>query len=176
MWRFPMVVLAASMMLLPKTASATAYSFSATETSALSSSPVNFTFSLDTTTATSTANGTAFNNVSIRENGTLFSGDSIGASFTTNLSSPLFFFVDTSLGPFYSGSGTNLVFHVGTFAIADGYTDGEGTLTVSADPVSPVPEPTAWTLLFTGLAMTFAALRFQRSWPSGLLTRSQSGA
>ena len=169
MWRFSIVVLAASITLLPKTASATAYSFSATETSALSPSPVSFTFSLDTTTANLTGSGTAFNNVSIRENGTLFSGNSVGASFTTNLSSPLFFFVDTSLGPFYSGSGTNIIFNVGTFAIADGETDGEGTLTISAVPVSPVPEPTAWVLLFTGLAMTFAALRFKRSSEAGRL-------
>ena len=169
MWRFSIAVLAASMTLLPKTASATAYNFSATEMSALSPSPVSFTFSLDTTTANLTGNSTAFNNVSIRENGTLFSGNSVAASFATDLSSPLFFFVDTSLENFYSGSGTNITFNTGTFAIADGATDGEGTLTISSVPVSPVPEPTTWTLLFTGLAMIFAALRFKRSSEAGRL-------
>lgn len=163
MWRISIAVLAASMTLLPNTASAAAYSFSATEMSALSPSPVSFTFSLDTTTANLTANGTTFNNVSITENGTLFPGKSVGASFTTDVSSPLFFFVDTSLQPFYSGSGTGITFNTGTFAIADGLTDGEGTLTISAAPVSPVPEPAPWTLLFTGLAMTAAALHSSRS-------------
>ena len=163
MWRFGIIVVAASMAFVPKTASATVYSFSDTETSALSPSPVTFTFSLNTAADTVTANGTSFNNVPILRNGTLFASNSVGASFTTNLSSPLFFFVDTSLVPFYSGAGTNLSFNIGTFAIADGANDGEGTLTISAVPVSPVPEPATWTLLFTGLAMTAAAFRFSRS-------------
>ena len=58
--------------------------------------------------------------------------------------------------PFYSGSGTGIVFNAGTFDIADGATEGEGTLIISsgsAGPVSATSEPAAWLLLLTGATM-----------------------
>ena len=74
MLHFGMLLAAASMLLLPSTALATVYDFHATEISALSPSPVSFTFSLDTTMAGNSRNGTFFNNVSITENGKVSSG------------------------------------------------------------------------------------------------------
>ncbi len=165
MLRSGLLLAISSMMLLPTMASATVYTFQATETSALSPSPVDFSFVLNTATAVGNASGTTFNDVAIDENGTVTTGNSVGASFTTDLSSPLFFWIDTSvpLVPFYSGSGTGLTFNTGTFAIADGLTDGEGTLTLSGGPASPTPEPESWVLLCTGGAMALAAGRFSRS-------------
>ena len=162
MRRFGLVVAIASMTLLPEMALATVYGFQDTETSGLSPVPVSFTFSLDTATAGNSGDATSFNNVAISENGVLSSGNTVDASFATNLSSPLFFFVDTALQPFYSGSGTSISFNPGTFAIADGLTDAEGTLTISAASASAVPEPATWALLFAGAAMT-AALRLSRT-------------
>ncbi len=167
MWRLGIAIAALLTTLLPKVASATVYTFHDTETSALSPSPVTFTFSLDTASAVVAAGGATFQNVSINENGTLFPGDSIGASFTTDLSSPLFFWIDTGLTAFYAGSGTGIVFNVGTFPIADGLTDGEGTLIVSAGTASPVPEPASWTLLLAGCSTAVAARRV-----SGMLRAS----
>lgn len=155
---FGILIAAASIALLPCMARAAVYDFHDTETSALSPSPVSFTFSLDAATAVSSGGGTSFNDVSINENGVAFPGNSVGATYTTNLSSPLFYFIDTSAEPFYSGSGTSIDFNVGTFSIADGATDGEGTLTITAASGSPVPEPATWSLLLTGVVL--AALRF----------------
>ena len=162
MRRFGLVVAIASMALLPEMALATVYGFQDTETSGLSPVPVSFTFSLDTATAGNSGDATSFNNVAISENGVLSSGNTVDASFATNLSSPLFFFVDTALQPFYSGSGTSISFNPGTFAIADGATDAEGTLTISAASASAVPEPATWALLFAGIAIT-AVLRLSRT-------------
>ena len=148
------------MALLPNVASATVYNFNATETSALSPGPVTFSFSLDTTMAQANAGTTSFSNVSISENGTAFPGNTISAQFGTDLASPLFFLIDTSPDPFYTGSGTGITFNTATFAIADGATDGEGTLTISTGPSSPTPEPATWTLLLTGGAAAASARRF----------------
>ena len=165
MWRFVIATMATAMALSPSLASATVYTFQDTETSALSSSPVSFSFTLDTATAAASGSGitlaTLFNGVSIEENGIPTSG-SVDATFTTDLSSPLFFWVDTSLEPFYAGSGTGIAFNTGTFAIADGLTDGEGTLTISASPVAPTPEPAPWLLLLTGAAGAVTASRLSR--------------
>ena len=163
MTRIGLVAAAAFMMLLPKVASATTYTFHDTESSALSSSPVSFDFSLDTTTATAVADGGAsFSDITIEENGTPISGNTVAATFTTNLSSSLFFLIDTGSEPFYSGAGTGITFHPGTFVIADGFTDGEGTLTVSDASLSPVPEPATWTLLLAGIAAGAVFLRFSQ--------------
>ena len=167
MWHFRTILAAASVTLSPYVASATVFNFHDTETSALSLSPVSFSFSLDTATATPNGASTTFNGVLIDENGTLTPRNSVGASYTTNLSSPLFFLVDTSSLPFYSGSGTGIRFNTGTFAIADGATDGEGILTISANTTSPVPEPATWDLLLTGGAIAAAAGRFSRRSGSG---------
>jgi hypothetical protein len=171
MWRSGIMIAAALLTLLPTVASATVYTFHDTESSALSPSPVIYTFSLDTTVAVGSAGGATFNNVVIDENGAPSSGNSIGATFGTYLGSPLFFLIDTSLEPFYSGSGTGINFNAGTFSIADGATDGEGILTISANAVSPAPEPASWTLMLTGGALAAAAGCFYRkSKPgSGLL-------
>lgn len=155
--RYGILVATALMTLLPKLAVATTYNFNATETSGLSPSPVNFTFALDTATATSGANGTTFSNVTIDENGTPIPGNSVGASFTTYLSSPLFFLIDTDTTPFYSGTGSGIAFNVGTFAIADGATDGEGTLSITT--ASAVPEPATWGLLLAGALLLPVVLR-----------------
>lgn len=146
---------AAALTLLPTFASATSYSFQATEMSALSPSSVTFTFSLDTATASlSPSGGTLFNNVSITENGMTVAGNNVFAQYGTDLGSTLFFFIDTSLQPFFTGSGTEISFNIGTFAIADGATDGEGTLQISsnASPApSATPEPSSLALLGTGV-------------------------
>ena len=153
MWRFRMALAVAAMTFSPKLASATTYEFQVTETSALSSSPVSFTFSLDTSTAYLSPSGfTNFQSISIEENRAAFPGNTVEAQFGTDLSSPLFFFIDTSSIPFTFGSDTAIVFNIGRFAIADGATDGEGALQISSSPVSPTPEPSTWILLLTGCA------------------------
>ena len=157
--RVGMLFATALMTLLPKMALGTTFSFNATETSALSPVPVNFTFALDTAAAENSAGGTVFDNIAIDENGTLIAGNSVGASSTTYLSSPLFFFVDTDSKPFYSGTGSSLLFNVGMFAIADGATDGEGTLAISEVSASAVPEPAPWMLLFAGGLLVPVVLR-----------------
>ena len=157
MVRSGMIIAAALTVSSPGIASATAYTFSATETSALSLSPETFAFSLDTATAGSSPGGGSFSNVAIIANGTPVSGTVVTASFTTDLASPLFFFIDTSAVPFYSGTGSGITFNTRTFAIADGLTDGEGTLTVAAASASAVPEPATWALLLAGFAIMAAA-------------------
>ena len=157
--RYGMLVATALMTLLPKLAHGTTFNFNATETSALSPVPVNFTFALDTAAAERGAGGTVFDNVTIGENGTLVPGNSVGASFGTYLSSPLFFLIDTDSSPFYTGAGSGLVFNVGTFKIADGATDGEGTLSISEASASAVPEPATWVLLFGGGLLAPVMLR-----------------
>ena len=168
MWRSRIVLAAALMTLLSGVASATVYTFQSTDTSALSPNPVSFSFSLDTATAVSSGNGATFNNVSIIRNGVSSSGNSITAAFGTEIESPLFALIDTSslMEPFYSGAGSGIVFNLATFAIAEGFTDGEGTLTIASNAVSPVPEPATWTLLLTGGAI--AAAWFSRRSGSGI--------
>ena len=139
------------------------YDFHAVETSALSPSPVTFMFSLDTATAYVGPSGsTNFNNVSITENGTEIPGNTIGAQYGTDLGGPLFFLIDTSSQPFYTGSGTGITFNASTFRIADGATDGEGTLTISTSMSSPIPEPATWSLLLTGCSAAASVRRISR--------------
>ncbi len=153
------VVLTGLMMVLPRLAAATTYNFSASEVSALSPSPVSFAFALDTATAAVRANGATFSDITIMENGTPVTANSVGAQYGTDLSSPLFFWIDTSLTPFYSVAGADLVFNTGTFAIADGATDGEGTLVISQAGNSAVPEPATWGLLFAGSLLGMGLMR-----------------
>ena len=168
MRRFGVVLTIGWMMALPVAASATVYTFQDMETSALSPLPVSFSFSLDTALAEVTnGNDATFSNVAITQNGTTVAGNTVGASFGTNLSSPLFFLIDTSTTPFYSGLGTGIVFNTGSFAIADGATDGEGTLTISSDAVAPTPEPATWALLLTGCALTVVAGSRTRRFAAG---------
>ena len=165
MWSFRLAMAIAAMTLIPKLASATTYNFQATETSALSPSPVSFTFSLDTSTAYLSPTGsTTFLNVPVEENSATFPGNTVDAEFGTDLSSPLFFLIDTSSTPFTSGSGAAIIFNIGSFAIADGATDGEGTLQISSTPAAPTPEPSTWILLLTGSAAPAFARRL--SWRS----------
>ena len=163
--RLGMIVAAGAITLLPRIASATVYNFQSTESSALSSS-TSFSFSLNTAAAVINANGTGFNNITITKNGTSISGNSVEATFTTSLGSGrLFFFTDTNTPtlPFYSGSGTDISFDSGTFEIADGLTDGEGTLTIAAVPISAVPEPATWAVLFAGVFTAGAGLQLSRA-------------
>lgn len=156
------IAAAATLLALPQLAAAEVFSFHSTETSALGS-PV-YDFSLDTSKATVAAEGFNFADVTISKDGVATTGNSVGAAYGTNISSPLFFYVDTdpSSKPFYTLDSNGLVFNTGAFSIADGNTDGEGTLTISGSPVSAAPEPGAWTLLIAGVACMGAALRFSR--------------
>ena len=142
---------------LPAPALATVYDFQSTETSALSPSPVSFAFSLNTSEAVFSAGATNFNNVSIDENGASIPGNTVGIPFDTNISSPLFFLVDTATTPFSSGTGPAITFNTGTFAIADGATDGEGHLTISS-----IPEPSTVSLMAAGLSMIGGMLFYRR--------------
>lgn len=144
---------------------ASVYNFQATETSALSPSATMFNFSLDTSVATLVAGTTNFGGVAISKNGTTVPNNTVGIPFNTNISSPLFFFVDTdpTMHSFSSGTGSGIVFNTGTFAIADGATDGEGTLTISAIPTaSPVPEPSTWSLMIIGIGVAGALARYRQ--------------
>ena len=170
MYRSGIMIAAALTVASPRIASATAYDFSAVETSALSASPETFSFSLDTATAGASSGGASFSNVTITENGRPIVGNTLTASFTTNLASPLFFFVDTSPStvPFYTGTGSGIVFNTGSFAIAEGLTEGEGTLTIAAASDSAVPEPATWAVLLAGLALMAAGRGIYRAmWNTG---------
>lgn len=142
----------ACLVLLPGSAFATLYNFSSTESSALGSPA--FSFTLDTSTAVNTGNGTSFPKVTINDSGVLTMGNTVSLVTPTELASPGFFFIDTDVPgpkPFSAGTGTDTVFNVGTFSIADGLTDGEGTLIISNALVSAVPEPSTWLLMITGV-------------------------
>ncbi len=158
-----MMIAAAALAALTHVASATIYNFNATETSALSPSPVTFSFSLDTATASLTpAGATTFSNISITEDGKTIAKNTIGAEFGTNISSPLFFWIDTGLNSFYTGSGTGIAFNLASFPIADGVTDGEGTLKITSTAPAPTPEPASWVLLLTGCTAAASVRRFFR--------------
>ena len=149
MRRFGTTFVALMAFALPVRAVATVFDFSATEKSALSPSPVTFDFALNTSSAMLSPSGpTDFFNVAIFENGTLSSGNTISAQFGTDLGSPLFFLIDTSPSAFFSGSGSGITFNVGNFNIADGATDGEGTLNIAV-----VSEPASWLFLLCGCGL-----------------------
>ncbi|QYE37130.1 PEPxxWA-CTERM sorting domain-containing protein (plasmid) [Polymorphobacter sp. PAMC 29334] len=139
--------------------SAAVFHFDATETSALSSTPTSFTFSLNTSAAMPGVGGsTIFSNVSIYRDGALVPANTVVAQYGTNLGSPLFYFIDTGLKRFSSGSGPDFTFDTGRFVIADGATDGEGTLEIST-----VPEPASWAMMITGIGLAGSGLRRRRS-------------
>lgn len=151
--------------LIPGHAFASVYNFQSTETSALSSSPTTFNFSLDTSGAIFGAGTTSFSDVAITENGTQSLNNTVSVPFDTNISSPLFFFVDTdpTTLAFSSGTGSGITFNTGTFAIADGFTEGEGTLTVSnVSTVSAVPEPSTWSLMLVGVGLAGVMVRYRK--------------
>ena len=141
-------------------AAAAIYTFDATETSALSPSPVAFNFSVDTASAFVNGVATSFNDVTISKNGVPSMGNTVNATYTTSLASPLFYLIDTDTRPFYSGIGAAIRFHQGSFAVADGATDGEGTLTISG--TSAVPEPAAWGFMIIGIATVGVRVRNTR--------------
>ena len=133
---------AAGLTFLPAIACAAVYDFKSTEVSALGDP--TFSFVLDTSSAVSANNSTSFPGVTIDESGTKVFGNTITLVSPTELASPLFFFIDTDLpGPkaFGDGSGPTIKFNVGSFTIADGFTDGEGTLSIAEAPASAAPEP-----------------------------------
>ena len=149
---------------MPAHAMAAVYDFQSTEISALSPLPVTFSFSINTSDAVLNSSGfTDFPNVSINDSGTVSTGNTVGASFNTDLSSSLFFLIDTSTIPFSSGAGTSILFNTGTFAIADGATDAEGQLTISsASAVPSVPEPSTLALMAAGVSMIGGVIVFCR--------------
>ena len=153
---------AACALLLPRVALADVFDFHSVEISALGSP--TFDFSLDTASAVSTTSGFSFSDVTILKDGTASTGNTVGAAYGVNLSSPSFFLVNTdpSGTPFYLVNGSHLSFNSGTFAIADGATDGEGTLTITNSTVSAAPEPSAWILMIIGVGLAGAGLRFGR--------------
>lgn len=154
-------------MALPQAALAQIYTFHSTELSALSPSPSVFDFTLDAATATAIAAGTSFGNVTISHNGVATTGNTLTASFGTNIGGSPFFLVDTSpdsaTRPFYSGSGPAITFNPGVFAIADGLTNGKGTLTIGAVAVSAVPEATTWAAMLLGFGLIGARMRRRRT-------------
>ena len=146
--------------LLPGSAFATIYDFQSSEMSALGSP--TYSFALDTSNAAANGTGTSFSGVTIDDSGTVTTGNTVSFPASTELSGPSFFFVDTDVpGPksFGQGSGKDVTFNVGTFSIADGFTEGKGTLNISSDSVSAAPEPSAWLLMFAGVCGIGLALR-----------------
>lgn len=154
-------------MFVSQIATATIYTFHSTEVSALSATPATFDFNLDTASAVADANAlfgspTTFGGVTINTNGAPVLGNTVKTSFGTQLSSPLFSFISTDSGPFYTGSGTDINFNTGNFTIASQFTNGIGTLTISEVAASAVPEPATWLLMFGGIGMVGTALRVRR--------------
>ena len=155
MWLVSAIVCAFA---IPGSALATVYDFRSTEMSALGNPA--FSFVLDTSKAAYDMGVTTFTGVTITQDGVPSAGDSVFIPDTTDIGSPLFFFIDTDVPvtkAFDSGAGTGITFNAGTYSIADGAKDGEGTLTISA-----APEPTTWALMIAGVGMIGAALRFGR--------------
>ncbi len=156
----------AALTFLPALASASIYDFKSTETSALGNPA--YSFALDTSQAHDSGGVTSFTNVTIDKNGVPDAGNTVTLVSSDEVASPLFFFIDTDVPnpkPFYSGSGTTTTFNVRTFSIADGFTDGEGSLVISA---ATVPEPGTWLLMLVGLGGVGLMLR--RAGSNGLKT------
>ena len=152
--------IAAAVVVLPSSAFAAVYNFSSTETSAIGNP--TYTFAIDTATGVESGGATSFSGVTIAVNGAKSTGNTISFPSPTELGSSLFFFIDTDVpGPksFGMGSGASVTFDPGTFSIADGFTEGEGTLTISEAAVSAAPEPSAWLLMITGVAGVGLMLR-----------------
>ncbi len=155
----PMVV-AVLLTALPLCASAKIYDFTSSESSALGNP--TFSFVLNTVDAVAAGGGTSFPGVTIDKNGAEIPGNVITLISPFELASPFFFFVDTDVpGPkaFGEGAGPGMIFNVGSFSIADGFTDGEGTLIISEASSSAAPEPATWLMLLTGFAAIGIRLR-----------------
>ena len=144
----------------PTGAVAAVYSFTSNEVSAIGDP--SYSFQLNTASGVESSDGTTFSDVTIDDDGETSTGNTISFSSPTQLGSPLFFFSDTDVpGPvaFGSGSGADVIFNVGSYKVADGFTEGAGTLTISGSSVSAAPEPSAWLLLFAGIAGIGLTLR-----------------
>ena len=147
-----LIAAVASIAVVPEIAFSAVYDFSSTETSALGDPA--YTFSLDTSKAVLANGVTSFSGVTIDDSGTTSTGNTISLVSPTTISGPSFFFIDTDVPtpkPLFSGSGTDTVFNTGSFSIADGFTEGEGVLTISEGSVSAAPEPNNWLLMFAGV-------------------------
>ena len=158
MRNFWLVSAIAAGIVLPGSALAKVYDFHSTETSAVGNP--TFSFSLDTTQAEEISGVTSFSDVTIYEDGVKMLDNTISLPSSSTIASPLFFLIDTDTPvtkSFDAGSGADVTFNIGTFTIADGNTDGEGTLTISA-----APEPGAWALMVAGLGVVGAFLRIGR--------------
>ena len=136
---------------LPSSAFAAVYDFSSTETSALGSP--SYSFNIDTSTGVANGGVTMFSNVTIDDSGVSSSGNIVTFASPTELGSSSFFFIDTDTPTkdFGAGAGPAVIFNPGTYKIADGETDGEGSLVISQAGVSAAPEPSTWFLMFAGI-------------------------
>ena len=146
--------------LVPTGAFAAVYDFTSNEVSAIGDP--SFNFQLDTALGVKSNDGATFSDVTIHDDGVASTGNTVSFASPTQLGSPLFFFSDTDVpGPkaFGSGTGTDVTFNVGSYKIADGFTEGAGALTISESGVSGAPEPSTWLLLFAGIAVTGLMLR-----------------
>ena len=142
----------ACLVLLPGGAFAAIYNFQSSETSALGDP--TYSFALNTADTISNGSETSFSGVTIDDSGTTTIGNMVSFLTPTELSGPSFFFVDTDApGPkaFGEGLGTNTTFNPGAFSIADGFTEGEGTLDISNISSSAAPEPSTWLLMIAGV-------------------------
>ena len=156
MTRLGLILAATIAAALPLRAAATVYSFAETDTGGLGAEA--FDFSLDTATGVLQPDGTTttFAPVTILSSGTAVLDQTVFTQYGTAIGSPLFYLIDTdpSMRPFSTGDGSDVAFNTGRFAIAQGGTDGEGFLTISA-----APEPSAWALLIAGAGLAGLALR-----------------
>ncbi len=136
---------------LPSSAFAAVYDFSSTETSALGSP--SYSFDIDTSTGIASGGATLFSNVTIDDSGVSSSGNTVTFASPTELGSSSFFFIDTDTPTkdFGAGAGPAVIFNPGIYKIADGETDGEGSLVISQVGVSAAPEPSTWLLMLAGI-------------------------
>ena len=142
---------ALTLALSSQAANAAVYDITANETSAFG--PETISIDLDTAGAVVSNGQTSFLDTTVKINGVLQPSD-VFTTTTNNIGGSSFFFVDTNTPDpkaFYSGSGESTVFNTGAYIIADGATDGEGTLNISNGQVSAAPEPSTWLLMIAGV-------------------------
>ena len=145
------------------------YDLDFSETSAFG--PATYQAVVDTADAVDTSSGTTFREAEISRGGAVLPASALSVLYGTNIASNYFFLIDTDTPTrdFYTGSGTDVRFNVGSYSIADGATDGEGRLTISDTSISAAPEPGTWGLMLAGVALLGATLRFGRRRQGALL-------
>ena len=134
-----------------RAANAAAYDITAHETSAFG--PEVVSIQLDTSDAVASGGQTTFSEATVEINGA-FQAGGVFTTNTNNIGGDGFYFIDTdtpNTKEFYTGSVTGTVFNSGTYTVADGATDGAGTLNIIGGPVSAAPEPSTWLLMIAGI-------------------------